>query len=289
MRATSFFYVLSWNLKTILRKRHLLLTVLGFGLIGVSSVCYVLLYPSPLKRNIWDAVLVAFAGPGIWGNSILDMLRWFVPNVLFLYLFGNIAAGEFDRGGVFIIPLIGSRKMWWLGKIATLLILSIGYMALGLVIVVICSMVFLPWSSELSPFLLSETFLQRQGDFQIEILLGWITILFTSTLFAISSLQAALSIFWKKSFVAFLAVIAVLIMSWLAGNDHPAIAPWLPGSQSMLLRHTYFDPSVPNFSLAWSLIYNVVLTSIVSAVSLWCIRRLDIWKDPSDSHMEERQ
>lgn len=283
----SFFHLVSWNLSVHLRKRHFLISIIMFLLIGISSVSYVLLYPTPLQKNVWDAILVAFSGPGLNSGSILDLLRWFIPQILFLYLFGDLSANEIEHGGLFLIPLIGSRKLWWMGQIATLLILSISFVFLGLVLISIFSVAFLPWSVVFSPFLRSELFFRLASNFHIPILLLWIGALYSSTLFAISLIQTTISIFWKKSYAAFFIAVVILLVSWLAGNGHPSIVPWLPGSQSMIFRHTFFDPSIRNFSIAWSLLYNIILCAIIITISTWFVKRHDLWIEPSDFHMEE--
>lgn len=284
-----FLRLLVWNLKTALRMKRFFLAILVFGLVGLSSAAYVLSCPPDFEKNVWDAVFVAFAGPGVWDVSFLKMLWWFLPTMMFLYLFGDIAASEFTRGGVFIIPRIGSRRLWWLGKIIALLFLVIGYTIFDILSILVSSMTMLPWSSTLSPFLRSGALWQAPPGFRAEILLAWIIVLIPSTLFACSLLQMALSVLLGKPHLAFLAVSAILLLSWLGGMGQPTLARWLPGSQSMLLRHTYYDPSVPGFSLTWSLFYNAALIVAVLLVSSRYIRRLDLWKEFSDVHMEERQ
>jgi len=54
----------------------------------------------------------------------------------------------------------------------------------------------------------------------------------------------------------------------------------------MLLRHTFFDSSVYNFSLNFSLVYNAVIVLIILAVSFIYIRRIDIFKKISEIHKE---
>jgi len=54
----------------------------------------------------------------------------------------------------------------------------------------------------------------------------------------------------------------------------------------MLSRHTFLEPSVHGFSLAWSLVYNTIAIFIVSTVSFLYVRRMDIFKKISEIHKE---
>jgi len=52
------------------------------------------------------------------------------------------------------------------------------------------------------------------------------------------------------------------------------------------LRHTFLEPQVHGFSLAWSLGYNAVIILAVLAVSFIYVRRIDIVKEISEIHKE---
>jgi MFS superfamily sulfate permease-like transporter len=77
-----------------------------------------------------------------------------------------------------------------------------------------------------------------------------------------------------------MAVVVVMLVSWLLGTDSPTLVRWLPSSQSMLLRHTLFEPSVPEFSVQWSLLYNVMLALVAIGGGRWYIARMDIFGRP---------
>jgi len=275
------------NLKTTLRMKYLILTVVTFSLIGLFSIYEVVTYPSSFSKNVWDVLFVAFAGPSISDDSLFNLIFWFLPYLMFFYMFGNIAEEELSQRGVSIIPLIGSRRKWWLGEVATLFILSIIYFLIGIATVLAVSLFFLPLSNQISPFLLSLKLWQIPKDMTVAtLMIRWIFLLFGSTLFAISFIQMTISIIWRNSFTALILVCAVTILSWLFGIGHPYMVRWLPGSQSMLLRHTFLDPMVYGFSLTWSLVYNAIIILIVLAVSFIYVRRMDIFKKISEIHKE---
>jgi hypothetical protein len=267
--------------------KDLILTVVIFSLIGLLSVYDVVIYPVSSSKNVWDILFVTFMGPSISDDSLFNLIFWFLPYLMFFYMFGNIAEEELSHRGVSIIPLIGSRRKWWLGEVATLFILSIIYVLIGIATVLAVSLFFLPWSNQISSFLLSGELWQIPKDMTVvTLMIRWIFLLFGSTLFALSFIQMALSVIWRNSFTALILVCAVMILSWLFGIGHPYVVRWLPGSQSMLLRHTFLDPTVYGFSLTWSLVYNAIIVLIILAVSFIYVRRMDIFKEISEIHKE---
>ncbi len=286
MGKVPFSRVMRINLKTAFRIKDLILTVITFSLIGLLSVYEIASFPSSYSKNVWDVLFVAFAGPPLSSDSLFNFIFWFLPYLMFFYLFGNIAEEELSQRGVSVIPLIGSRRKWWLGKTVTLFMLSTIYVVISIVIILAVSSFFLPLSNQISPFLLSGTLQYIPEGITVMILVKWIFLLYLGTLFALSFVQMALSVIWRNSFTALILVCAVMMLSWLFGIGHPYIVRWLPGSQSMLLRHTFFDPSVYSFSLSFSLIYNAVIVLTILVVSFIYIRRMDIFKRISEIHKE---
>jgi len=280
--------VIRLNVTTAFRWKSLLWTVVLFAVIGLFGVYEVVPYPTALSENVWDVLFVTFSGPGLVNDSLFEFVHWFLPYLFFFYLFGNIAEENLSQRGVSLIPLIGSRRKWWLGEVVTLLILSFFYVVTGVATILIVSRCFLPWSANLSPFLLSRGIWQAiPKDLTVAmLLLRWIFPLFFGTLVAVSFLQMALALQWRNAFLSFIAASAMMILSWLFGIRHPSVVRWLPGSQSMLLRHTFLEPQVRGFSLAWSLGYNAVIILAVLAVSFIYVRRIDIVKEISEIHKE---
>jgi hypothetical protein len=288
MSSVSCSRVIRLNLKTVFRWKDLLWTVVLFAVMGLLSVYEVVPYRTTLSRNVWDVLFVTFSGPALTNDSLFEFARWFLPYLFFFYLFGNTAEEDLSQRGVSIIPLIGSRRKWWLGEVATLLFLSLFYVMAGIAVILIVSGCFLPWSMHLSPFLLSGGIWPAipKNLTVVTLILQWIFPLFFGTLSAISLLQTALSIQWRNAFTSLIAVSAIMILSWLFGIRRPHVVRWLPGSQSMLLRHTFLEPNVYGFSLTWSLVYNAVLILAILAVSLIAVRRINISKETPEIHKE---
>lgn len=281
MGRAPFFTTMRWNLRTSLRWHSLAGVFVLFGFMGWRSAMQVVdqlsSSQSVMTANLWDAVFVSFSGPGVWGYSLLQAMPWLISHILFFYLFGDIAVGELVYRGYAVVPLVGSRLRWWYGKEVVLLIFAIGYMLMSMLAVLTGGLIVLPWSWQPSELMISGQIWVMPSDIEIVTLPGWIFILFSSTLYTLASMQLTLSIISRRSFYGFSAVSVVTIISWLLGIDNPYLSRWLPGSQSMLLRHTFFDPKVPGFSMEWSLIYNITLFLIVFGVGTWYVRRMDIY------------
>jgi hypothetical protein len=280
-KSAPFFRIIQWNIQTSIRWYSLLGLLVLFGFMGWRSAIRVVdvLSSSQLSMtvNIWDVLFFSFAGPDVWEYSLLKALPWLISHIIFFYLIGDIATGELMNRGYAIVPMVGSRLRWWFGKQVVLLIFSIGYMLIIMVAVIAGGLFVLPWSWQPSELMISGGIWYIPMGLGIGALLVWIFILFSSTLFALTSMQLTLSLFGRRSFYGFSVISFITIISWLSGIDNPYFSRWLPGSQSMLLRHTFFDPHVPGFSLEWSIIYNITLFSIMFGLGAWFIRFMDIY------------
>jgi hypothetical protein len=280
MSNAPFFTMMRWNLRISLRWHSLAGIFVLFGFTGWRSAIQVVdqlsSLQSVMKANLWDAFFVSFSGPGVWGYSLVQALPWLISHILFFYLFGVIAIGELLYRGYAVVPLVGSRLRWWFGKEVALLIFAVGYVLMTVLAVLAGGSIILPWSWQPSELMISGEMWVMPKGMEIGTLLGWIFILFSSTLYALASVQLTLSLIGRRSFYGFSAIAVIAIISWLLGIDNPYLSRWLPGSQSMLLRHTFFDPNVPGFSMEWSLIYNITLFLIVLSVGAWYVRRMDI-------------
>lgn len=279
MTTVPFLRVMRVNVKDVFRLRNLILTVFIFSLMGLLGA-YIISEPSSYPSNVWDVLFFTFAGPPIQSESFFEFIFWFLPFLMFFYLFGNNAEEELSRRGDTIIPLIGSRRKWWLGKVVTLLLISIVYMLIGISTVLLVGAIFFPFSTKLSTTLLQYV----PNGIGVISFVGLIFLLYTSTLFALSFVQTVLAVMWRNSFTALIFVAALMVVSWVFGTNRVHIVPWLPGSQAILLRHTLFEPSVPHFNLSFSLFYNLTIILISFVVGFLYIRRMDILKETIDIH-----
>jgi len=281
MIKAGFFRLFCWNIGSSLRWWWPVVVVALVAFMGwrgaLEAVEMSNFSQPPVKANVWDAFFITFAGPGLWDTSLVRMLGWFVPHLLFFYFIGDLANGELLLRGYAVVPLIGSRLRWWWGKVCLLAALAAGYTILCLLVVLVVSLAQLPWSWQGGVLLNAGTLIPVSDYVGGDELLGRVFVLFSSTLFAMSCFQTTLAILSRRSFYGFMTVSMLMLLSWLLGSENPHLVRWLPGSQSMLLRHTFFDQNVSHFSFQWSFIYNAIQTLILVCMGAWYVKQMDIF------------
>jgi hypothetical protein len=282
---------LRWNIAAAVRWWHLVATLLLFLFIGWQSAAQVVAAAqtdtSSATISVWDGLFVGFAGPTLMDASLLNLLRWFVPQLLFFYIIGDLAHGELTQQGHALVPAIGSRHQWWWGKILLLGLLSALYITIGVSAALIGASTLLPWSPTWAGgvFALAGWMPKQAFPTSGTVLVTWILVLYICTLFALAVCQTTLALLFRRSFYGLVATLGVLLGSWLLGTNQPALVRWLPGSHSMLQRHSLWDAQVPLFSLQWSAAYTVALAAIAIGVGGWYVGHMDIFgKSLNDRH-----
>ena len=270
--------VIRLSLLASFRWWHLIISCLLFFFIAWAGIGQALSVPAHIQAsiNVWDGFFVSLAGPAVQDNSLFRLLIWFLPHLVFLYFIGDQANSELLQRGYYVLPIIGSRLQWWGSKIATLLIMALGYTLVGLIVILVVSITRLPWTTGGSYIQNSSNLLPTEASMGAAELSIWVFALLGSTLIMMGCLQTIIAIFTRSSFYGFTTIIILAFLSWLLGINNPWIIPWLPGSQSMLLRHTVFNPAVPEFSLASSLLYNTIVSAVGIGLGTWHIKRVDI-------------
>lgn len=174
-----------------------------------------------------------------------------------------------------VMPRFDSRESWWWSKATVLLIVTVVYTLAGAVLIILSSLPLTGWSGQISNRMINGE-LWPVTQMSIEQLLLWTLLPFGTTLLAVVSVQTSLSVVWQDSTLALGAVAFLLVASWFIGNTSPELVRWLPGSQSMLMRHTLFESRVHNYSISWSVAYNLVLTFVALEWGAYRIRQMDI-------------
>jgi hypothetical protein len=272
-----------WNIHSWRRNTRIWLAPPVFLLIGLTTTRFVSLNPNLLDANVWYAVLLAFIGPGLEEPDLVTALRWLLPHIVFFFIIGEVGNEELLQRGYAVLHRVGSRRAWWLGKAGMLLILALVYTLLWMATVLACAAIILPLPPDSMPFSNLDRVWPRLAAISLTQFLVWTILLNTSSLFLLALSQMALSIWLKRSYYAFIALASTAILSWLLGSKQAALTIWLPGSQTMLARHDFMENSLLHFTVNWSLGYNLLLITLVSAVSYAYIRRLDIFNSSPDA------
>lgn len=277
-----YWHILRWNLAAV-RGWHVLATLLLFLLVGWQSagriVAIAQTEPGPVNLVVWDGVLIGLGGPGLTDSSLQSLLRWFVPLLLFFYIIGDLIAGELGQRGQLIVPRIGSRLGWWLSKLQFLAVAVIGYVLLALVGTLAGASLRLPWAWAWPGGALALAGVAPPMTSSGAIVILGALWFFGGTCFALALWQTTAALLLQRAFYGLVLIIGVLLGSWLVGTGRPALVRWLPGSQSMVLRHTFVDPQVAGFSWQWSAIYNLLLAVCAIGIGGWYAARMDVFGD----------
>lgn len=270
---TSWFKIVAHNFRTGIFWKMFFLAMLVISIIGWKIATD---YQSEIN-NLGDFYFIFFAGPDNFSLSLLLLLIWFIPQMFFYYLIGNMAYGELSQHGYVLLPRIGSRKKWWSGKVAGLFLISMVY----LIAVIVGSTIgaCMSLSTEIislnQPVTITNIWPGSQTFTGFQLV--WvIVLLYISSYWALGTLQLATSLIFKKSADSFLLVSMLLLFSCIASIDQAGLVRWLPGTQTILARHSFIDTTIPDFSLGWSLLYNLILFIISFLVGNWVMKRLDI-------------
>lgn len=260
-----------------LQSNMLWCVVLIFGLFFIFTGWSIASANAPDIKNLGDFYFIVFSGPGNVGVSMLELLIWFIPQMLFYYVIGDMAYGELSHKGHILLPVFGSRARWWAGKVITLYIYSLLFVLELFLSFTLGVLLALPIKiNSLANWVTLTDFWPGSQAFSGMQLLLIIILIYASSLFALGSLQMALSFLLKRSIYSFLLIIGILLVSCFASIDQPWLVRWLPGAQSILVRHSFIDTSIPDFSLLWSISYNIILATVSVAFGFMKVKWLDI-------------
>lgn len=230
------------------------------------------------EMSLSNLILIFFAGPSNWDYSFIDFLTWFIPPLICFYILGIDAKKNLVTRGYIILPKIGSRIGWLLGEAASILLLVFCFVMWIIIFLVIGAVIAHPaidmnLANQISITNASVNLLPITG---IQILL--ISILLLSlTLSALTITQMVLSLILKQPIYSLLIMSSISMLSWLISINRPWLTKWLPGAQSMLIRHTFIDVYTPGLTLQWSLIYDSVMIFGSVIIGLIWIKELDIF------------
>lgn len=268
---------IEWSLSSGFRLSHLLLAVAVASLIGWQSTNQAIGMIDIARVNVWDSFILAFGGPRIWDRSLVRMMTWYLPQLLFFYFVGDQANGELLQRGYYVVALIGSRSRWWIGKVVSFFLIAMLYTLLYFIATLLVSLRELPWSVEGSALLLASDLPSTPDAIDAWALFSGAYVLFASTIFALTLIQTLIALVSRHSIYGFATVSILVATSWLLGTDNPQIACWLPGTQSILLRHSPFNPEIASFTLGTSLLYNTALAAMAFISGTLYTKRLDIY------------
>jgi hypothetical protein len=273
-----------FSVSSLIHWARITVTITLFLLIGTLAIVSTIIISieSGIGANIWDVIFTVFAGVTPEASAF-ELALSYTPLFLFLILFGNLVKEDLYLQPLYFLLRIGSRRAWWLGKVASLAVAAFCYYSLGMGVIFGLASRFLPFSSTWSSLILYPAQEQIEPVFiSTGAFIFWALLLSTGTALGMVLLQWILSLVTGNSFFAVILTMFGLIISTKLGTLNANLVKWLPGTQSAILCHNYFNPAVPNFSLTWSLIYNFLWVTVCTVAGIWCLDRIDLYGNRAD-------
>lgn len=207
--------------------------------------------------NVFDALFLSFLGPG-QKYTFLTMLKYILPNIIVLFVWGKAISNELEKGYLYAIFRIASKKIWWIGKILAMLISVIVYY---ISLVLISSMVYIYkfnfdvtnafTDSIISTF---EKYVYMINTVQPINMIIIILIINIICCFILITFQFLCSMIFKNSYWGFLASVVLILISIMSININSFFMKILPNNYSMIIRLNY----ITNFEM-WHIKYSYIL------------------------------
>ncbi len=229
------------------------------------------------------AVAYVFAGPRPLDLNFIALSLWLVPQLIFFFWVGQAAQRELSTSGAIVLPRFASRQSWWGIHVLTLVVVALVFTGSALVVTVLGVTLIAGISIDAVPMAPMMSGAQVDTSIGYFDLLGMIMSLWATSLLALGTVQTVVALATRQAVVGLLSVCILVVASAFIGTVIPDLARWLPGGQTLLLRHWPFDRRAIDFTLTWTLIYNLGVFMAATLAGAWWLRRADIL---ASSHLE---
>lgn len=203
----------------------------------------------------------------------------FALHAMVFLLIPDSASSELSKRGYSIVPRMGSRSAWWLSRVALLSVVCAAYMTMVCMAVLLgaATTTSLDGSPVVGDSLTKVGFVRAWPEgINAYTLAALIFFLWWGTLLSLTLIQTIINLASRRPVLGLLSVMVGVLMSWQAGTD---VAPWLPASHAMVVRHTPFSGESTAFTVQWSLIYNVVCSIAMIITGTVLLRHYDIFEN----------
>ncbi|WP_369902180.1 hypothetical protein [Bacillus manliponensis] len=216
--------------------------------------------------NTLDILYESFKGIGY---EYEIPIVWLFINCYVIFLIGNYTYNDLFNNGPYLILRSNSKLKLWISKLVWIVCTVLFFYMVVFLIVILISIFFIPFQID-SWSVYGEQNILPLMAYKIEgstFILELICLYVTSSI-AISIFQVFLS-FIFNSIYSYISVIVLLFASIFI------FSPYLPGTHSMIMRHTLFDTSY-NLSFEISILYNSILILLSSTIGAVYFNRVDI-------------
>lgn len=252
---------------SVLSTRKIMITsIILFSIIGVMNIHYV---KSLGGGSALEVIFFSFCGPPITEFPAFVALQWFCIQLVTLLLFSNFIFYQTFYMGIYELPRIGSRRLWWITQIIDLVIKIFGFYLVGFLIIFLESLIFIKNS-------VIHTNIRLPSSIDYKTLILMFLIIFISSV-CIILLQSVFSIILKDPVPSLVFIIVIHIFAINSGKINTLLVKWILGNHSMIMRSSLFDLTTGSFSLEWAFTYDICFLVITFLLGLKCIKKLDIY------------
>jgi hypothetical protein len=228
------------------------------------------------RVNLFNLIFIIFCGPKINEKRLFISFEWIFMNLIILALFSNVTFHQIFERGSLVISRVLSKTDLWVAQIVSLLIMIIGYFIMQFLVTILIGTEVCNISTNSHINLINKIYTINTDINKIKIIIILFVLLILSSV-SIILFQSTLSLILKNPVIALVITLIVQFFTLNSGEININVMRWLPGNQGILLRHDSFSASVVGFSVAWSIVYNLIFILILSLIGFFYIKGLDIY------------
>lgn len=225
------------------------------------------------NANLLDLIFLTLSGPNIREQNIFIDCEWLLVQFVFLYLFVDIGFSSFFEKGSLILLRLGSRSRLWRIIIIEIIFKILLFLIIQFLTIILMGLVLFPikWSNTL----LATSNLIRININNFYAVFCMLILLFLTYL-TLALIQNIISIIFKTPIISILFYCILQFFTLNSGKININLIKWLPGNQSIMVRHTYINSNVVNFNISWSILYNLFFIIALLIIGYIYIYKLDI-------------
>lgn len=228
---------------------------------------------SNYNANLLDFIFITLSGPNIKEQNIFIDSEWLLTQFVFLYLFADISFSAFFEKGPLILLRIGSRAKLWVTLIIEIILKVLLFLFIQTLTVISLGIFFFPIKFTNNILATSALITLNINNFY---LVSCMLLLLFLTYITLALIQNIISIIFKSSIISILFCSILQSFTLNSGKINVNLIKWLPGNQSIMVRHSLVNANVLNFNIGWSIFYNLFFIVILITIGFLYTDKLDI-------------
>ncbi|UCS14399.1 hypothetical protein [Clostridium botulinum] len=228
---------------------------------------------SNYDANLLDLIFLTLSGPNIREQNIFIESEWLLVQFVFLYLLADVSFSSFFEKGPLILLRIGSRAKLWAVLIGKIILNILLFLFIQILTIVSLGIFYFPirWTNNI----LATSRLIRVNINNLYAVFCMFLLLFL-TYITLALIQNTMSIILKSPIISLVFCCILQFFTLNSGKINISLMKWLPGNQSIVVRHTLINPNVVNFNISWSVFYNLFFIIALVIIGFLYIDKLDI-------------